>query len=53
MAAAGAVSTRAVQVGDLRFLLPRDVDLLELPVIKRRKLEACIDGLKGTAHKEL
>ena len=43
----------AMQVGDLKFLQPSDLDSFELPVIKRRKLEACIDGLKGTAGKEL
>jgi hypothetical protein len=43
----------AMQVADLKFLQPRDLDSLELPVIQRRKLEACIDGLRGNAHKEL
>ncbi len=47
------VSALAVQVADLKFLQPRDFDSLELPVIQRRKLAACIDGLRGNAHKEL
>jgi hypothetical protein len=47
------VSALAVQVADLKFLQPRDLDSLELPVIQRRKLEACIDGLGGTAGREL
>ena len=34
-------------MGDLRLLQPSDLDSFELPIIKRRKLEACIDGLKG------
>ncbi len=52
-AAGGWYAPLAVQVGDLKFLQPRDFDSFELPIIQRRKLAACIDGLRSNAHKEL